>query len=62
MEEREVQKIYSCAEVAKRFGVTTKTVWRWIQEGRLKAIRIGDNGNYRIKQEHLDEFEKSCEQ
>lgn len=54
-----MSKLYTCDEVAQRFSVKVTTVWFWIRAGKLKAVKIG--GNYRIKQEHLDEFEKNGE-
>jgi excisionase family DNA binding protein len=37
----------SATAAAKHIGVHRTTVHRWIQEGRLKAIRVGER-NYRI--------------
>ena len=42
-------------EVAKRLGVTPRTVARWIRQGELKAVRI--NGHtWRVREEDLAEF------
>ena len=56
-----MKEFFTCEEVAQRYKVNACTVREWIKTGKLKAIRIGDKGNYRIKQEHLDEFEKNGE-
>lgn len=51
-----MDKLYNCDEVAKRYGVKVETVWAWIREGKLKAVRIGKL--YRIKESALSEFEQ----
>ena len=33
----------SLKEAASRVGVTARTVWNWIQSGRLEACRCGRN-------------------
>lgn len=57
-----MEKVYTCKEVAEKYRVSEFTIREWIKSGKLKAVRTGEKGRYRIKQEHLDEFEKSCEQ
>lgn len=57
-----MNQVFTTKEVAEKYNVSEFTVTKWIREGKLKAIRTGEKGHYRIKQEHLDEFEKSCEQ
>jgi excisionase family DNA binding protein len=37
-----VDKLYAIKEVAIILGVSTKTVSRWVSEGKLKAYRLGD--------------------
>ena len=39
MAEADEEKILSCAEVARRFGVDPKTVTRWAKAGKIHAIR-----------------------
>lgn len=56
MEAREqLARRYSCAEVAKCYGVNARCVNEWIREGRLNAIRIGNR--YYITAEALKEME-----
>lgn len=51
-------KLLTCAEVARRYGVTVATVWRWIRNGELQAVRVG-NRIYRVEPEALVAFERS---
>jgi excisionase family DNA binding protein len=44
----------SSGEVARRLEVDRRTVYRWLVEGRLRAIRVG--GRWRIDEEDLDRF------
>ncbi|WP_352416106.1 helix-turn-helix domain-containing protein [Oscillibacter ruminantium] len=48
-------KLYTCEEVANRYGVKTLTVWDWIRKGRLSAIKMPKG--YRISEEALREYE-----
>ena len=58
MEAREqLARRYTCAEVAKCYGVNARCVNGWIKEGRLNAIRIGNR--YYITAEALKEMEGS---
>ena len=49
--------LYTCAEVAQRYGVEKITVWDWIRKRRLGAIKIGKE--YRISEDDLRQFEDS---
>ena len=46
---------FKVAEIAKRFQVSPQAVYKWINEGRLKAVKIGDST--RVRSDHLSEFE-----
>lgn len=48
------EQYYSIEEVAKMLKVAYLTVYRWIQGGKLKAIKAGKQ--YRISKEELDSF------
>lgn len=52
-----MEKFYSCEQVAERYSVKVKTVWSWIRDKRLPAVRIGKC--YRIRREDLEAFENS---
>lgn len=45
-------KMYTRTQVAEIFNVSPWTVFRWIQQGRIKAIKIGRD--YRIEQAEID--------
>ena len=48
-------KLYTCEEVANRYGVKTLTVWDWIRKGRLAAIKLPKG--YRISEDALVAYE-----
>lgn len=50
-----MSKMYNCEEVAERYNVKLITVWSWIREKKLPAMKIGRE--YRIKEEDLKAFE-----
>jgi excisionase family DNA binding protein len=41
-------ELLTVAQVARRWHVSIRTVHRWIEEGKLKAVRL-PNGRYRIR-------------
>ena len=51
-----MSEMYTCEQVAQRYGVKTLTVWDWIRKKKLQAIKLGRD--YRIRQEDLDTFER----
>lgn len=44
-------------KVANELGVNPKTVWLWIKQGRIKAIRLGKN--FKVSEEELDYIKKN---
>lgn len=48
---------YSIDEVSKMLKVAYLTVYRWIQSGKLKALKAGKQ--YRIEKFELDRFMKN---
>lgn len=42
------------SEVAAHYRTTSRTVQRWIREGRLNATRLPGGRSYRIRAEDLD--------
>jgi len=51
------EKYYTIEEVAEMLKVVYLTVYRWIQDGKLKAYKAGKQ--YRIKKEDLDGLVKN---
>lgn len=52
-----MEKIYSCEEIAERYGVKISTVWDWIRNKKLTAMKIGKS--YKVREEDLKKFEES---
>ena len=52
-----MSEMYTCEQVANRYGVKTLTVWDWIRKKKLAAIKLGRD--YRIRQEDLESFEQA---
>lgn len=50
-------KLYTCEEVADRYGVGIRTVWEWIRKKKLVAYKVGKS--YRVSEEHIKDFETS---
>ncbi len=48
------EKYYTIEEVAKMLKVVYLTVYRWIQDGKLRAYKAGKQ--YRINKTDLDRF------
>lgn len=51
------EKYHSIKEVAKVLRVAYLTVYRWIQDDKLKALKAGKQ--YRIRKNDLEDFLKS---
>ena len=50
----ETEKYHTIEQVAEMLQVVYLTVYRWIQDGKLKAVKAGKQ--YRIRQSDLDKF------
>ncbi len=59
-ERRTGEALLSAEEVAEYFGVTTTTVYRWCQEGRIPCLKIGKH--WRVRREELVAFVKEAEE
>lgn len=53
-----MDRFYTCEEVAEMYRVKVTTVWAWVRDGKLRAVKIGKV--YRIEKEALEEFEKKA--
>lgn len=47
-----MNELYDVKRVAKIFCVTQRTVYRWVEQGKINAIKIC--GNIRFTQEEVD--------
>jgi excisionase family DNA binding protein len=47
------------AEVAERLKVYPGTVKRWLREGKLVGVALGDRAGWRIAESDLEEFLES---
>lgn len=50
-------QMFTCEEVAERYKVKVITVWEWIRQKKLGAIKLGRE--YRITEDDLVAFENS---
>lgn len=53
-----MQKMYSCVDIAERYGVRVNTVWDWIRKKKLPAMKIGKD--YKMSDKDIEVFEDSC--
>jgi Helix-turn-helix domain len=35
--------LYTLEEVSGHYAIHVTTAWRWVRQGRLEAVRVGDN-------------------
>ena len=47
-----MSKMYTCEQVAYRYGVKIITVWDWIRKKKLNAIKLGRE--YRVTRRRFD--------
>lgn len=52
-----MSEMYTCIQIAERYGVKQLTVWDWIRKKKLPAIKIGRD--YRIREEDIKDFENA---
>lgn len=45
-------KILGVGQLAKFFGVTDQTIWRWCKQGKIPAFKIG--AQWKIRQSDLN--------
>jgi excisionase family DNA binding protein len=48
--------LLSVGEVAERLGVHRATVYRYVHSGELPALRLGEDGPYRVRSDRLEEW------
>ena len=52
-----MSQMFTCEEIAERYKVKVITVWEWIRQKKLGAIKLGRE--YRVSEEDLKVFENS---
>lgn len=50
------EELLTVQQVASRLKLNPETVRRWLREGRLRGIRFGGSGGYRIPQSEVERF------
>ena len=48
--------LFTPQQVADIFQVRVNSVYRWIQEGLIPAVRLGGTGGYRIKAQAIRDY------
>lgn len=51
------EKLLTPKEVSEILGVARSSIWRYIRQGKLKAIKFSKR-NYRIKRREVEKFQK----
>lgn len=51
-----MEKLFTCEEIAERYGVKITTVYEWVRRGELPAVKFGKL--YRIRADDLKTFEE----
>jgi excisionase family DNA binding protein len=52
-----MEQLYTINNVADLFQVTPKTIYKWMEEGRLEYVIVGSRR--RIRQSNIDAFIKA---
>ncbi len=57
-----ISPLLTADQAARRLGVSAETVRRWIADGRLDGVRLGDGplARYRIDPDALERFLRSA--
>lgn len=53
---KDLSNFLSLEDVAERLKISISTVRRWVKSDELKAIKVGNRGQYRINPDDLDAF------
>ncbi len=56
MPTKDQERMLTLEDVADRLKVSISTARRWVKSGDLKALKVGNRGQYRISQEDLEAF------
>lgn len=55
-EDKPPERLLTVQEVAQRLNLTYETVRRYVHDGRLKGIKFGNRGGWRIRERDLEAF------
>ena len=51
-----VDKLLTPEQVAEILNMSVITVKKWLRAGKLKGVKIGSRGDWRIKENDLEKF------
>jgi len=52
----QTKKYYTVKEVAKLLGFSTNTVYKYLDESKIKSVRLGEEGRFRIPADEVNKF------
>lgn len=50
------ERWFTVAEVAEKLGLHAETVRLWLRQGRIRGLRFGRRGGWRISESALNDF------
>lgn len=50
------ERMMDTTEVAKMFDVSYRTVGQWIKDGKLKGVKNGEKGRYKVSVAEVKRF------
>lgn len=53
-----VEKLLTPVQTAEILNLSVRTVKEWLREGKLKGVKIGKRGDWRVREEDLEAFRK----
>lgn len=51
-----IDKLFTPEEVAEVLKLSVITVKKWLRSGKLKGVKIGSRGDWRVKEIDLEKF------
>lgn len=48
------KELFRVDEVASYFSLSVKTIYGWIDEGKIEAVKVGPSNTIRIKREVIE--------
>ena len=56
-----VPRLFRIPEAAEHIGYERRSLERWIAQGRLRAVRVGPQAQWRIREDDLQMFIESMD-